>query len=99
MLSIKFIIAAMVLAFMSSCAGDPEIVEKTVPIVVKPPESAYDCPDDFVFNANDPEITQADVAEALLKFQEYYNRCARSIEEVKSFLDEAESTIESEDNE
>jgi hypothetical protein len=79
--------------FLGGCASSPIKLIAPEYKVVTPPESLYNCPKLNKF-PNTDKLTNEQVGQVILKLQKNNMTCKNSLDNVKSFIDQAKTNVE-----
>lgn len=79
--------------FLGGCASSPIKLIAPEYKVVSPPESLYNCPQLTKFD-NSERLTNEQVGQIILKLQKNNMTCKNSLDNVKSYINEAKQTVE-----
>lgn len=79
--------------FLGGCASSPIKLIAPEYKVVSPPESLYNCPQLKNFGNSD-HLTNEQVGQIILKLQKNNMTCKNSLDNIKSYVEQAKQTIE-----
>lgn len=79
--------------FLGGCASSPIKLIAPEYKVVSPPESLYNCPQLKNFGNSD-QLTNEQVGQIILKLQKNNMTCKNSLDNIKSYVEQAKQTIE-----
>ena len=79
--------------FLGGCASSPIKLIAPEYKVVSPPESLYNCPQVKNFGSTE-KLTNEQVGQLILKLQKNNMTCKNSLDDVKSYIDQAKQNID-----
>lgn len=86
-------LACGLVMFAGGCATKPEpiVVDKSIVVVAKPPETLYKCPQIKQF-PNPETLTNKEVAQVISRLVEANMICGINMDQIKAYIERAEKT-------
>lgn len=83
----KKIILICSLLFLAGCGTTRTTITKEVPVVIKPPETLYECP---IIDKYPTNVTNKRLAETIVKLDKNNKICHKNINSIRKYVEEAE---------